>query len=324
MTDDGSGKEPPPSSGQTKSAVALEKTTLSKSTPLTTVVRLGADGMRGVNDHVFIDEGGDSKDDSLRDYVITPEFVRKNQGVLRSQLDSLQRKERMEEVRSRLKQSQRLREKAPVPIPKRTDQKEICSYTKYKHTREKHKDSYSPYKGNGSYSGSYSDFPRFNFTPLTKTPSEILSTEREKISFVKPLPRKTKMKGNLNEYFISLGQGYKKGGESGKEKNSDKSMEIEYVDMIRKRETIGGELERLVKSHSSVLEWLQVSIAFVYVGEGNGQHTKLNITADIAGYKIARIHGDGGSGPEVIHEYYFNRLKREVRDGLVEDSVELV
>ncbi|KAJ0455039.1 hypothetical protein HanIR_Chr15g0746711 [Helianthus annuus] len=56
--------------------------------------------------------------------------------------------------------------------------------------------SYSPYKPRGRGPSPYSD----NFTPLTKTPSEILATERAKGSFLRPPPIKPGPKAQPNEY----------------------------------------------------------------------------------------------------------------------------
>ncbi|KAK1434510.1 hypothetical protein QVD17_00253 [Tagetes erecta] len=84
---------------------------------------------------------------------------------------------------------------------------------------------------------------------------------------------------------IQSWKGHKRCARVGEGKDRDKHIDSEYVDMIRK-DYNGGDAKRIISSRSNIPGWLLVPIAIPYVGEGNDQQTPLNITADIAGYKI--------------------------------------
>ncbi|KAJ0866466.1 hypothetical protein HanRHA438_Chr12g0552081 [Helianthus annuus] len=66
---------------------------------------------------------------------------------------------------------------------------------------------------------------------------------------------------------------------------------------------------------------MKAPILMPHLEENEVQRLPLNISAIIAGHKVARIHVDGGSGVEVIYEPYFLRFDRDVRDRLEEDSI---
>ncbi|XP_021980450.1 uncharacterized protein LOC110876590 [Helianthus annuus] len=207
--------------------------------------------------------------------------------------------------------------------------------------------SYSPYRHRGRGPSPYSD----SFTPLTKTPSEILATERVKSSFPRPPPIKPGPKAQPNEY-CDFHQGFghktddcmylkreieavvktgklahlvkeiKEGG--GDRKGKDvRELGRADVDMIRRRDEF--DTTRSVKARIlGSPDRMKAPILMPYLEENEVQRLPLNISAIIAGHKVARIHVDGGSGVEVIYEHYFLRFDRDVRDRLEEDSIPLV
>ncbi|XP_022041064.1 uncharacterized protein LOC110943634 [Helianthus annuus] len=207
--------------------------------------------------------------------------------------------------------------------------------------------SYSPYRPRGRGSSPYYD----NFTPLTKTPSEILATERVKSSFPRPPPIKPGPKSQPNEYCdFHKGFGHKtddciylkreieaavktgklahfvkeikEGGGDRKWKDVREPGRAD-VDMIRRRNEF--DTTRSVKARIlGSSDRMKAPILMPHLEENEVQRLPLNILAIIAGHKVARIHVDGGSGVEVIYEHCFLRFDRDVRDRLEEDSIPLV
>ncbi|XP_022004175.1 uncharacterized protein LOC110901676 [Helianthus annuus] len=187
--------------------------------------------------------------------------------------------------------------------------------------------SYSPYRPRGRGSFPYSD----SFTPLTKTPSEILATERVKNSFPRPPPIKPGPKAQPNEYCdFHRGFGHKtddcmylkreieaavktgklahlvkeiKEGGGGDRKGKDvREPGRADVDMIWRRDEF--DTTRSVKARVlGSLDRMKAPILIPHLEENEVQRLPLNISAIIAGHKVARIHVDGGSGVEVIYEH---------------------
>ncbi|XP_022041919.1 uncharacterized protein LOC110944569 [Helianthus annuus] len=207
--------------------------------------------------------------------------------------------------------------------------------------------SYSPYRPRGRGPPPYSD----NFTPLTKTPSEILATERVKNSFPRPPPIKPGPKAQPNEYCdLHKGFGHKiddcmylkreieaavktgrlahlvkeikEGGGDRKGRDAREPGRAD-VDMVRRRSEF--ETTRSVKARIlGSPDCMKAPILMPHLEENEVQRLPLNISAIIAGHKVSRIHVDGGSGVEVIYEHCFLRFDRDVRDRLEEDSIPLV
>ncbi|XP_022003491.1 uncharacterized protein LOC110900943 [Helianthus annuus] len=195
--------------------------------------------------------------------------------------------------------------------------------------------SYSPYRPRGRGPPPYSD----SFIPLTKTPSEILATERVKNSFPRPPPIKPGPKAQPNEYcdfhkgfghkiddcmylkreieaavktgrLAHLVKEIKEGGGDRKGRDAREPGRAD-VDMIRRR-ILGSP------------DCMKAPILMPHLEENEVQWLPLNISVIIAGHKVSRIHVDGGSGVEVIYEHCFLRFDRDVRDRLEEHSIPLV
>ncbi|XP_022015124.2 uncharacterized protein LOC110914648 [Helianthus annuus] len=199
--------------------------------------------------------------------------------------------------------------------------------------------SYSPYRPRGRGPPPYSD----NFTPLTKTPSEILATERVKNSFPRPPPIKPGPKAQPNEYcdfhkgfghktddcmylkreieaavktgrLAHLVKEIKEGGGDRKGKDAREPGRAD-VDMIRRRnefDTTRSVKARILGSPNR----MKAPILMPHLEENEVQRLPLNISAIIAGHKVSRIHVDGGSSVKVIYEHCFLRFDRDVRVGL--------
>ncbi|XP_022031141.1 uncharacterized protein LOC110932090 [Helianthus annuus] len=207
--------------------------------------------------------------------------------------------------------------------------------------------SYSPYRPRGRGPPSYSD----SFTPLVKTPSEILATERVKNSFPRPPPIKPGPKAQQNEYcefhkgfghktddcmylkreieaavktgrLAHLVKEIKEGGGDRKGRDAREPGRADVV-MVRRRNEF--DVTRSVKARIlGSPNCMKTPILMPYLEEGEVQRLPLNISAVVAGHKVSRIHVDGGSGVEVIYEHCFLRFDRDIRDRLEEDSIPLV
>ncbi|XP_022002464.1 uncharacterized protein LOC110899876 [Helianthus annuus] len=207
--------------------------------------------------------------------------------------------------------------------------------------------SYSPYRPRGRGPPPYSD----SFTPLVKTPSEILATERVKNSFPRPPPIKPGPKAQPNEYCeFHRGLGHKtddcmylkreieavvktgrlahlvkeiKEGGGDRQGRDAREPGRADVDMIRRRNEF--DVTRSVKARIlGPPNCMKTPILMPYLEESEVQRLPLNISAVIAGHKVSRIHVDGGSGVKVIYEHCFLRFDRDIRDRLEEDSIPLV
>ncbi|XP_022028731.1 uncharacterized protein LOC110929846 [Helianthus annuus] len=207
--------------------------------------------------------------------------------------------------------------------------------------------SYSPYRARGRGPPPYSD----NFTPLTKTPSEILATERVKNSFPRPPPIKPGPKAQPNEYcdfhkgfghktddcmylkreiealvktgrLAHLVKEIKEGGGDRKGRDAREPGRAD-VDMIRRRNEFDTTQSVKVRILGSP-DCMKAPILMPHLEENEVQRLPHNISAVIAGHKVSRIHVDGGSGVEVIYEHCFLRFDRDVKDRLEEDSIPLV
>ncbi|XP_076944584.1 uncharacterized protein LOC143615313 [Bidens hawaiensis] len=110
-----------------------------------------------------------------------------------------------------------------------------------------------------------------------------------------------------------------------KEEDEDKH----FVDMIRRRgEEEGHEDWRIKRGKGEAfphnLVWMNVPLSFSGLTNEDAREMPLNISASVAGHRVARVHVDRGSGVEVMYEHCFVRLQNEVRDRLEEDVCPLV
>ncbi|XP_021980657.1 uncharacterized protein LOC110876803 [Helianthus annuus] len=181
--------------------------------------------------------------------------------------------------------------------------------------------SYSPYRPRGRGPFPYSD----SFTPLTKTPSEILATERVKHSFLRPPPIKPGPKAQPNEYcdfhrelghktddcmylkreievavktgkLAHLVKEIKEGGgdRKGKDVREPGRADVDMIRRIDEFDTTGSVKARILGSPDR----MKAPILMPHQEENEVQRLPLNISATIAGHKVVRIHVDGGSGVE--------------------------
>nr|GEW46527.1 reverse transcriptase domain-containing protein [Tanacetum cinerariifolium] len=124
------------------------------------------------------------------------------------------------------------------------------------------------------------------FTPLTRTPKEILTAKVEK--FQLPPPMVTPVEKRSSNKFFDF--------------HNDK----------------GHSMDELTQSFKRVRE-----ITFPSLATSSGTEGSLVIEAKIGGHMIHRMYVDGGSSTEVLYEYCFNWLQSEVKNQMVSTTTSL-
>ncbi|XP_076928288.1 uncharacterized protein LOC143592209 [Bidens hawaiensis] len=117
----------------------------------------------------------------------------------------------------------------------------------------------------------------------------------------------------------------KEGTSKVKEEDEDKH----FVDMIRRRGSEEEREDRRIKRGKGEAfpqnpAWMNVPLSFSGLTNEDAREMPLNISASVAGHRVAPVHVDGGRGVEVMYEHCFARLQKEVRDRLEEDLCPLV
>ncbi|KAI3818503.1 hypothetical protein L1987_12312 [Smallanthus sonchifolius] len=198
----------------------------------------------------------------------------------------------------------------------------------------------------------------FDFTALTKTPSQVLATERVSQSFQPPRPVRPRLYMQDSGKFCEF---HKIGGhtmdncehlkreiekavktgklshlvkEIGQERNKDRKPEGDRqrpppedrgrVEMIH----TGGSSKREESDHKRkpppLESWMMQSISFESLTDKDIQEGPLVISTNVVGHHIGRIHVDGGSGAEIMFEHCFERLDEDLKARLVPDYLPLV
>ncbi|GKA26961.1 hypothetical protein Tco_0713129 [Tanacetum coccineum] len=159
-------------------------------------------------------------------------------------------------------------------------------------------------RGEGRNMGTLSPYARRKgFTPLMKTPKEILAMDN--VNFPLPPPMVgTPEKRNMN----------KQGGQKGK--GSAKGRE-KVINMVRSQ----GYRKR---PYERVEHWMDSAITFPSVPRYQLMNCPVVVEAVIEGFRVRRIHVDGGSSSEVMYEHCFRSLSYRTRSRLRESRIPLV
>ncbi|GJZ90991.1 reverse transcriptase domain-containing protein [Tanacetum coccineum] len=156
------------------------------------------------------------------------------------------------------------------------------------------------------------------FTPLTRTPKEILANEAGK--FKPPPPMVTPMEKRSSNKFCdfhndkghNIDEYQPKAGKK-EVPTKDKSMAI-YMIQPWHRVT----RKKVTQSFERVSE-----ITFPSLTTSSGTEGPLVIEAEIGGHMIHRMYVDGGSSTEVLYEHCFNRLRPEIKSQMVPATTSL-
>ncbi|GJW35070.1 reverse transcriptase domain-containing protein [Tanacetum coccineum] len=156
------------------------------------------------------------------------------------------------------------------------------------------------------------------FTPLTRTPKEILTAEAGK--FKPPPPMVTPMEKRSSNKFCDL---HNDKGHSTDEYQpkvgkkevpaKDKSMAIYMIQPWHRmtRQKVTQSFERVSK------------ITFPSLTTSSGTEGPLVIEVEIGGHTIHRMYVDRGSLMEVLYEHCFNRLQPEIKNQMVPTTTSL-
>nr|GEY33030.1 hypothetical protein [Tanacetum cinerariifolium] len=140
------------------------------------------------------------------------------------------------------------------------------------------------------------------FTPLTKTPKEILATEASK--FQPPPPMVTLVEKRSSNKFRDF--------------HNDKGHSTDECMQLKKQieETVK---QKVTQSFERVRE-----IAFPQLTASNGTEGPLVIEAEMGGHVIYRMYIDDGSSMEILYEHCFNRLQPEIKSQMVPATTSLI
>ncbi|KAI3798230.1 hypothetical protein L1987_33501 [Smallanthus sonchifolius] len=201
--------------------------------------------------------------------------------------------------------------------PKIQHERPRPTFSPYRTTRNEYQGNSPRYQlHNSAYRLSHTD--HLNFTPLTKTPSEVLATEMSKLPFGKPLPHQkgsTDHPHDFCEYHRARGH-----------------RTYDCIHLKKEIETAvrSGRLSHLIRDIKHGIA--KVDGKEKTKGEdGNArrhreeeQDAPLNIFAVVARHRVARIHVDGGSGSKVMYEHCFRRLDKGTQSLLKDENSPLV
>nr|GEY95708.1 reverse transcriptase domain-containing protein [Tanacetum cinerariifolium] len=154
------------------------------------------------------------------------------------------------------------------------------------------------------------------FTPLTRTPKEILAAEAGK--FQSPPPMVTLVEKRSSNKFCDF---HNDKGHStdeskvGKKETlaKDKPMVIYMIHSWQRMTR-----QKVTQSFERVKE-----IMFPPLTNSSGAEGPLVIEAEIGGHMIHRMYVDGGSSMEILYEHCFNRLRPEVKNQMVPTTTSL-
>nr|GEU49520.1 hypothetical protein [Tanacetum cinerariifolium] len=184
------------------------------------------------------------------------------------------------------------------------------------------------------------------FTPLTRTPKEILATEASKFQppppMVTPVEKRSSNKfcdfhndkghstdecmqlkkqieelvraGKLSHLIKEIKQGRDQ-SKTGKKGTAAKDKPTAIYMMQSWQRTVK---QKVTQSFERVRE-----IAFPQLTVSNGTEGPLVIEAEMGGYVIHRMYIDGGSSMEILYEHCFNRLRPEIKSQMVPATTSL-
>nr|GEY42222.1 reverse transcriptase domain-containing protein [Tanacetum cinerariifolium] len=155
------------------------------------------------------------------------------------------------------------------------------------------------------------------FTPLTRTPKEILAAEANK--FQPPPPMVTPIEelvraGKLSHLIKEIKQGREQ-PKTGRKETAAKDKPT-TIYMVRS-------WQRTVKQKITQSFEQGKEITFPPLANSNGTEGTLVIEAEIGGHTIHRLYIDGGSSMEILYEHCFNRLRPDIKKQMVPATTSL-
>nr|GEY58216.1 reverse transcriptase domain-containing protein [Tanacetum cinerariifolium] len=159
------------------------------------------------------------------------------------------------------------------------------------------------------------------FTPLTKTPKEILAAEANK--FQPPPPMVTPVEKRNGNKFCDF--------HNDKGNSTDECMQLKK--QIEEKEAAAKDKpttiymvrswQRTVKQKITQSLEQGKEITFPPLTTNNGTEGPLVIEAEMGGHTIHRMYIDAGSSMEILYEHCFNRLRPEIKNQMVSATTSL-
>ncbi|GJX36939.1 reverse transcriptase domain-containing protein [Tanacetum coccineum] len=148
------------------------------------------------------------------------------------------------------------------------------------------------------------------FTPLTRTPKEILAAEAGK--FKPPPPMVTPVEKRSINKFCDF--------HNDKGHNTDECMQLKkQIEEL----VLAGKLSHSIKEIKQGRDQPKVGKKEVPAKDNSGTEGPLVIEAEISGHMIHRMYVDGGSSTEILYEHCFNQLRPEVKSQMVPATTSL-
>nr|GEX54962.1 putative reverse transcriptase domain, ribonuclease H-like domain protein [Tanacetum cinerariifolium] len=151
------------------------------------------------------------------------------------------------------------------------------------------------------------------FTPLTRTPKEILAVEAGK--FQPPPPMVTPVEKRSSNKFFDF--------HNDKEHSTDECTQLkkQIEELVR-----AGKLSHLIKDIKHGRDQSKTGkketpakdkLTEIYMIQSCGVEGPLVIEAEMGGHMIHRMYVDGGSSMEIFYEHCFNRLRPKIKNQMV-------
>nr|GEW10489.1 reverse transcriptase domain-containing protein [Tanacetum cinerariifolium] len=157
------------------------------------------------------------------------------------------------------------------------------------------------------------------FTPLTRTPKEILAAEASKFQPPPPMVTSVEKRSNNKLYDFHNDNGH----------IIDECMQLkkQIEELVR-----AGKLLHLIKEIKQGRDQSKTGKnetvvkdkpATIYIVQSNGAEGPLVIEAEMGGHMIHRMYMDGGSSMEILYEHCFNRLRPEIKSQMIPTTTSL-
>nr|GEX46191.1 reverse transcriptase domain-containing protein [Tanacetum cinerariifolium] len=163
------------------------------------------------------------------------------------------------------------------------------------------------------------------FTLLTKTPKEILASDKGK--FKPPPPMTTLVEkrnglanfaGKLSHLIKELKQNHGKDqAKIAKKGENLRERKLLAILMVQPWQKI--ERQRITQTFSP-----KSIIYFSTLGEEYGMEGHMIIEADMGGHCVHRIYVDGDSSLEILYEHCFSKFRLEIKNQLIPANIPLV
>ncbi|GKA17830.1 reverse transcriptase domain-containing protein [Tanacetum coccineum] len=153
------------------------------------------------------------------------------------------------------------------------------------------------------------------FTPLTKTPKEILAMQTVKFKAPPPMtgPIENQNKNKFYEFHGDKGHTRRQARRTreGHQEGGNPQQRESYCDLHGPTLATNDK----EKDHPKLLCGREIT--FLPLESSGGQENPIVIEAEVEGHLIHRMYVDGGSASEVLYDQCFNKLRPEIKNQMV-------